>query len=241
MSEDRIFASEEAADGTFRFDETVAAVFPDMLQRSIPGYVASIVAIGCLAHRYVQAETHCYDLGCSLGEATLAMRHAIPAPGCRIIAIDNSTAMISRCQKIIDDDDGATPIDVVASDIRDADINNASMVVMNYTLHFLPIPDRDEMIAKIFAGMNAGGVFVLSEKVVDEDEEIERVLVDLHHDQKRRNAYSDSEISRKRAAIENVLVPESQSAHMTRLTSAGFSHVGVWLRHFNFMSLLAIK
>ncbi len=241
MSEDRIFASEDAGDGTFQFDEAVAAVFTDMLKRSIPGYAASILTIGSLAQRYVRAETRCFDLGCSLGAATLAMRHNITESGCHIQAIDNSAAMIRRCRKIIADDDASVRVDVIAADVREADIQDASMVVMNYTLQFLPVADRDDMIAKVCQGMNDGGVFVLSEKIEDDDRKIEQLLVELHHEQKKRNAYSDSEISRKRAAIENVLVPESLATHQARLSNAGFSHVGVWLRYFNFVSLVAFK
>ncbi len=241
MAEDRIFASEDAGSGPFEFNEAVAEVFPDMLKRSIPGYAASILTIGALARRYVRPETHCFDLGCSLGAATIAMRHNIPGPGCRIQAIDSSPAMIRRCRKIIAADDASVPVDIIVGDVREADIENASMVVMNYTLQFLPIADRDDMITKVCAGMNAGGIFVLSEKIVDDNREIEKLLVDLHREQKKRNAYSDSEISRKRQAIENVLVPESLAAHEARLTKAGFSHIGVWLRYFNFISVVAIK
>lgn len=241
MSDDRLFASEDASDGPFEFNEAVAAVFPDMLKRSIPGYVASIHTIGSLARRYVRPDTCCFDLGCSLGAATLAMRHNIAEPGCNIQAIDNSTAMIDRCRKIIADDDGLVPVNVIAGDVREADIQNASMVVMNFTLHFLPIIDRDAMVRKICQGMNDNGVFVLSEKIEDSDRKIEDLLVDLHHEQKKHNAYSESEIDRKRAAIESVLIPESLDTHRARLSGVGFRHVGVWLRHFNFVSLVAFK
>jgi tRNA (cmo5U34)-methyltransferase len=241
MSEDRIFASPTAGDGPFEFDEAVAAVFPDMLKRSIPGYAETILAIGSLARRFVTENTICYDLGCSLGAATLAMRHNIACEGCHIVAIDNSEAMISRCREIVADDDATVPVEVNAGDIRHAEIRDASMVVMNYTLQFLPVADRDAMIGRIFAGMNDRGILVLSEKVVDDDAEIEQLLVELHHEEKRRNAYSDCEIARKRAAIENVLIPERLDAHQARLKNAGFCHVGTWSRYFNFVSLVAIK
>jgi tRNA (cmo5U34)-methyltransferase len=97
------------------------------------------------------------------------------------------------------------------------------------------------MIRMIAAGMNAEGIFVLSEKVEDDDPDIERLFVDLHHEEKKRNAYTESEIARKRKAIEDVLVPESLGSHEARLKGAGFGHVGVWLRHFNFVSLVAIR
>ncbi|MDH4124880.1 MAG: carboxy-S-adenosyl-L-methionine synthase CmoA [Gammaproteobacteria bacterium] len=243
MSKDTIYASGADDNKPFTFNQSVADVFPDMLRRSIPGYAASIEAIGSLAARYAMAGSVCYDLGCSLGAATLAMRSAIKAPGCRIIAVDNAPAMVSRCKQVLaaDENSAATPVDVCQADIRDVGIANASMVVMNYTLQFLDVAARDTMVAKIYAGMLAGGLFLLSEKVIDEDPHMEELLVELHHEHKRRNDYSQLEISRKRAALENVLIPETVSVHQERLARAGFAHSGVWLRYFNFVSIVAIK
>ena len=245
MEKDQIYAGDKTGDTPFRFDESVARVFPDMLQRSIPGYAASLEAIGSLAARYVQAGSRCYDLGCSLGAATLAMRQGIRAPDCEIVAIDNSPAMIERCREVIAADDeanpGRSPVRLLLGDICEAAIENASMVVLNYTLQFLDPPARDQLIQRIATGLLDGGLLVLSEKVVDDDPHMEQLLVDLHHEHKRRNAYSELEISRKRAALENVLVPETVAAHRKRLAGAGFEHTGVWLRYFNFVSIVAIK
>lgn len=243
MSKDEIFASGNADSAPFEFNEAVARVFPDMLRRSIPGYAETIEAIGSLAGRRVPAATNCYDLGCSLGAATLAMQKNITEPGCRIVAVDSSPAMIERCREALAA--GSAPqgpeVSVIEADVRAVGIERASMVVMNYTLQFLPVAERPAMLRKVSAGMTAGGVFVLSEKVVDADETIEALLVDLHHDFKRRNAYSELEISRKRTALENVLLPDTVDTHMKRLDNAGFRHAGVWLRYFNFVSLVAIK
>ena len=244
MTRDNIYEA-DAGTEPFRFDDTVAAVFPDMLRRSIPGYAASIEAIGSLAARYVRAGTNCYDLGCSLGAATLAMRQGIREPGCRIVAVDAAPAMIRRLRQIIAEDDrvsgSETDVDIVEDDIRNIEFINASMVVLNYTLQFIDPDDRDALLGRICAGMNDGGVLVLSEKVVDDNPQMERLLVDLHHEHKRRNDYSALEISRKRAALENVLVPETVAAHRARLAAAGFSHSAVWLRYFNFVSIIALR
>src|SRR5210317_2445430 len=122
MTRDTVYKARNP-DEPFRFNAEVAAVFPDMLRRSIPGYEASLEAIGSLAARYVRAGTRCYDLGCSLGAASLAMRQGIRAEGCRIVAIDNAPAMIERCAEVIAEDDaagdGRTPVDLELGDIRD--------------------------------------------------------------------------------------------------------------------------
>jgi len=244
MTKDEIYAADKSGDEPFRFDDSVARVFPDMLRRSIPGYAASLEAISSLAARYITPATNCYDLGCSLGAATLAMRQGIRVAGCRLIAIDSAPAMIEHCKSVIASDRNAaqdTPVDLMLADVRNITISNASMVVMNYTLQFLDIDDRNAMVTRICDGLLPGGLFVLSEKVVDEDPNMEELLVDLHLEHKRRNAYSELEISRKRAALENVLLPETVAAHCERLRAAGFAHTAVWLRYFNFVSIVAIK
>ena len=243
MSKDEIFV-DKPGDEPFRFDASVAEVFPDMLRRSIPGYQASLEAIGSLAARYVRANTVCYDLGCSLGAATLAMRQGIRASGCRIVAVDNASAMVERCSEIIEADRSTgheIPVEVILGDVLDTPVENASMVVLNYTLQFIAPDRRTELLGRIAEGMVGGGLLVLSEKVVDEDPHMEELLFELHHEHKRRNDYSALEISRKRAALENVLIPETVAQHRERLLGAGFAHVAVWLRYFNFVSIIAIK
>lgn len=245
MNEDKIYDREKIGGEPFRFDESVARVFPDMLKRSIPGYAASLDAIGSLAARFITDNSIAYDLGCSLGAASLAMRQGIRASTCKIIAVDNASAMVDRCKDIIGMDDHknalTTPVEVVLADIREIEIQNASMVVLNYTLQFLETRDRDALIQKIFSGLNPGGVMVLSEKIIDEDPHMEKLLIELYHEHKRRNNYSALEIARKRAALENVLIPETVSQHRQRLESAGFRSSAVWLRFFNFVSMIAIK
>lgn len=244
MTRDTIYKDDDP-DAPFRFNDAVAQVFPDMLRRSIPGYEASLEAIGSLAARYVQPGTHCYDLGCSLGAASIAMRQGIRADGCRIIAIDNAPAMVKRCKQIVAAEQAQSPggarIEVIQGNIRDVAFSNASMTVLNYTLQFLPLDQRDEMIARVFSGLIDGGLLVLSEKVVDPDPEMEKILVALHHEHKRRNDYSSLEIARKRAALETILMPETVNDHRDRLLSTGFRSAAVWLRYFNFVSIIAIR
>jgi tRNA (cmo5U34)-methyltransferase len=225
----------------FVFDDKVAAVFTDMINRSVPGYASIIAQIGTLAARYAQADSRCYDLGCSLGAATLSLRHHINAPGCRIVAIDNSPAMITRCEALIAADSSTVPVELRCADILEVAIENASLVVLNFTLQFVALSQRDLLIQRIYAGMRPGGMLILSEKIHFEDATLNTLFIDLHHRFKQQNGYSSTEISRKRAAIDNVLVPESLPTHEQRLRAAGFSSVAVWFQCFNFASMVAVK
>lgn len=240
-SRDNIFASPLHRAGLFTFDDSVAAVFPDMIKRSVPGYTTIIAMTGLLAKRYATPGSHLYDLGCSLGASSLAMRQNVQASDCLIIGVDNSSAMLKQCRNIIDTDTHDTPVDLVCADLQDVTIENASVVVLNFTLQFVPVAIRDEVIARIYAGLRPGGIMILSEKVTFEDPHLDELNIDLHHEFKRANGYSDLEIARKRAAIENVLVPETLNQHKQRMSAAGFSSCDVWFQCFNFASLVALK
>ncbi len=241
MTKDKIFHKTSAESGSFEFNESVARVFPNMLRRSIPGYEASLEAIGMLVKRHAKPNTRCYDLGCSLGESTLAIRHNINVLGCEILAIDSAPAMVKACRAIMEADKHETPVSVREADIRNIKIANASIVVMNYTLQFLPIADRQELISNIHQGMVSGGMFVLSEKISNENAVVNSLLSDLHHQFKRAQAYSDLEIDRKRTALENILIPETEKTHIERLSKAGFQHPSIWLKYLNFISIVTIR
>jgi len=239
--QDAIYAAplEEIID--FRFDERVVDVFPDMIQRSVPGYGTLISTIGVLAARYAQADSHCYDLGCSLGAVTLSMRHHIKQTGCDIIAVDNSKAMIERGEQLLQSDTSSVPVMMQCADIQNVDINNASVVVLNFTLQFIPLSDRLALIERIYKGLLPGGILILSEKIAFADSLHNDFHIDVHHDFKRANGYSDLEISQKRSALENVLIPETLSEHKKRLQGAGFDFIDTWYQCFNFVSMVAVK
>ncbi|AEH33423.1 carboxy-S-adenosyl-L-methionine synthase CmoA [Vibrio anguillarum] len=238
---DIIFSAPIDKIGDFTFDERVAEVFPDMIQRSVPGYSNIISAIGMLAERFVKPHSTIYDLGCSLGAATLSMRRHIRQEGCKIVAVDNSSAMVERCKLHINAYRSDTPVEVIEADIREIEIRDASVVVLNFTLQFLSPEDRLALLEKIYAGLRPGGILILSEKYIFEDETAHELLIDLHHDFKRANGYSELEISQKRSAIENVMCPDSITTHKARFKQIGFSSYEMWFQCFNFGSMFAIK
>lgn len=238
---DALYASPLGEIPDFTFDETVARVFPDMIRRSVPGYGTIISAIGMLAGRFAREESFCYDLGCSLGAAALSMRRNIRARDCRIFAVDNSPAMARRCRENIVADGAGVPVDVICADIRDVAIQGASVVVLNFTLQFIPLADRLGFLEKICRGLLPGGVLILSEKLSFSDPRQQALQVEMHHAFKKAQGYSDLEISQKRAALEQVLIPETLEVHRARLRAAGFASAEIWFQYFNFASLIALK
>ncbi len=241
MSEDRLYAHPHAAVAAFRFDAHVARVFADMIRRSVPGYGLLLEMIGVVTAQYAQPGSTLYDLGCSLGASTLAMRHHAPA-GCRLVAIDNAPAMIERAQANLAADAASTPVELRCEDIRQTVFTPpVSLVTCNLTLQFVPAAERSALLGRIAAALTDGGALILSEKITVPDPAHDGTLVALHHGFKRAQGYSALEIAQKRTALETVLVPDTLDTHIARLHAAGFRQVVPWFQCFNFVSLLAIR
>ncbi|TBW56856.1 carboxy-S-adenosyl-L-methionine synthase CmoA [Marinobacter halodurans] len=238
---DRIYTDTTSEGGDFRFDAAVARVFPDMIRRSVPGYTTLIPMIGIITARFAQDGTRCYDLGCSLGASTLAMRHGVGDRDCQVIGIDNSPDMIERGRHFVALDDHPALVELRCEDILDTQLENASVTTLNFTLQFIEPGQRPELLSRIARATQPGGALILSEKIRFEMDWEQTLQTDLHHDFKRANGYSDLEISRKRSAIEQVLIPETIGTHRERLLDAGFDRVTLWYQSFNFVSLLALK
>jgi tRNA (cmo5U34)-methyltransferase len=237
---DRIYATPLDKISDFTFDESVARVFPDMIQRSVPGYTTIIPMIELMTERYVQSDTYCYDLGCSLGASTLAMRHGMKKSNARLVAIDNSEAMLARCSHYIELDNSPTPVELVCQDVLETEFQSSSVMTMNFTLQFLPPETRLQLLKRIAEALNTNGAFILSEKVCFDASE-QTHLEQLHLDFKKANGYSEMEISQKRSSLEKVLIPETIDKHKQRIIEAGFNEVFLWYQCFNFVSFLAIK
>ncbi|MCW8162773.1 carboxy-S-adenosyl-L-methionine synthase CmoA [Stutzerimonas stutzeri] len=241
---DRLFAQPLARVQDFVFNEDVARVFPDMIKRSVPGYPTIVENIGVIAAQFAQPNTRLYDLGCSLGAVTQALRRHVSQDNCQVIAVDNSTAMVERCREYLHAQDSMyqelLPVEVLEADILALEFQSSSLVALNFTLQFIAPEQRPVLLGRIRQALVPGGALILSEKLRFEDDEEQQLLTDLHIAFKRANGYSELEIAQKRSAIENVMKPDSLETHRQRLLEAGFSKVVPWFQCLNFASLIAL-
>jgi len=227
----------------FEFDHRVANVFTDMISRSVPGYEQILGLLPTISKCFQFPNHHYYDLGCSLGAGMVAMAEGLKEVECDIVGIDNSEAMIEKASPLLKKQlSGIKP----KYHLQHDDLNNiallpAGMVLMNFTLQFIELEKRGALINKIFDCLTKGGVFILSEKICFSDPITNTTLIDIHHQFKADQGYSQLEISQKRDAIENVLIPEPLELHVKRLKKAGFTIVTPWIQNLQFISILAIK
>ena len=164
---------------------------------------------------------------------------------CVIHAVDNSPAMVSRLRRKLEGMDAERQnlrkVELHERNILDFKLVNASFVVLNWTLQFVPPDFRATVLADIYQAILPGGALLLSEKISFSQAGEQTLLTDLHHDFKRSHGYSELEIAQKRQALENTMIPETIEVHCERLRKCGFAIVAPWFQCFNFASFLAIK
>ncbi|CAA6815606.1 MAG: tRNA (uridine-5-oxyacetic acid methyl ester) 34 synthase [uncultured Thiotrichaceae bacterium] len=241
MSQDDIFQKPLTQVVDFVFNKAVVDVFPDMIRRSVPGYDNIISMLGVFASQYASEKSRIYDLGCSLGAATLACHQQIPERHIKYYCIDNSQAMLDQCENNLKKHMPEASKTFVCDDVRNIEIENASMVILNFTLQFITPSDRLALIKKIHNGLQPNGCLVIAEKTLFKDTNTQNHMTEWHHQFKRANAYTELEISQKRAAIENVMIPDTTETHLSRLKKAGFQHPLQWFQCLNFSAFIAEK
>ena len=235
---DRLFSEIDPDSGTFSFDENVARVFDDMISRSVPLYADVQRSIPVLTNLLNHDPIRVIDLGCSTGTSLIHLSQQLPDRSLELIGVDNSPSMLEKCQEKLDAFQSPHPISTVCQSVQSYDFESASVVLMNYTLQFVPEPDRPALLRRICKSIQPGGFLLISEKVAHDQPAMDEALVELYFEYKRRQGYSDLEISRKRDALENVLVPLTTDQNLGMISRAGFTHSEVLLKWFNFATFL---
>jgi tRNA (cmo5U34)-methyltransferase len=241
MNKDEVFREEIEKASDFKFGENVARVFDDMVNRSVPFYGEIQRMMAELAADHASEETFVYDLGCSTGTTMIGMNTMVD-PQIRFIGIDDSQEMLDKCASKLTEIGFTRPYELRCADLgQTIKIENASVVVLCLTLQFVRPVYRERLLKNIYDGINPGGVLILVEKILAEESNFNRDFIKYYYNYKRRNNYSELEISQKREALENVLVPYKLSENIALLRDTGFAHCEVFFKWHNFAGLIATK
>ena len=222
----------------FEFDEEVASVFDDMLDRSVPFYKEMQRLSIVFANNFLENGSRVYDLGCSTATTLIEL-----SKNCnkdlKLIGIDNSKAMLERANN----KSKAFGVDIkfICNYIFDVDLKDAKVIFSNYTLQFIRPLQREKLVKKIYDGLTEGGVFIFSEKLVSQNSILNKQLIDEYYSFKKAQGYSEFEISQKREALENVLIPYTEDENNKMIKDAGFSHCEMIFKWVNFATFIAIK
>jgi tRNA (cmo5U34)-methyltransferase len=225
----------------FKFSANVAKVFDDMVSRSVPFYGEIQRMTAELAASHAKENTLVYDLGCSTGTTMIGM-NTLVNPNITFVGVDDAKEMLDKCRQKLDELGINRTVDLRCADLaNNLVVENASVVVLCLTLQFIRPIYREQLLKNIYAGLNSGGVLILIEKILAEESQFNRDFIDYYYNYKRRNNYSELEISQKREALENVLVPYKLSENISLLRDVGFTHCETFFKWYNFAGLIATK
>jgi len=240
LSKDNIFAGQDSPT-EFRFNRQVAEVFDDMLNRSVPFYREVVRMTGQLLATFARPGDTVYDLGCSTGTTMVELARLPMAAGLSFVGVDNSPAMVEKARRKAEMYAGTDNCRFMEGDITTMELPAAGVIILNYTMQFIEPTIRAAFLGKLYQALRPGGLLIMSEKLRNQDPEICRRFGEFHAAFKKGQGYSDLEISRKREALENVLIPLTLDENRALLRAAGFTTVEPFFQWFNFASLLAIK
>jgi tRNA (cmo5U34)-methyltransferase len=225
----------------FIFNERVARVFDDMLDRSVPFYHEVILAIARILGNSLSSGATITDLGCATGATLLKLRSLLEEKGFHYIGLDNSRAMLEQARLKNELFSKQGDIEFREGDITSMELPASQAVILNYTLQFIRPMHREAFLKRICEALPPGGLCILSEKTISHHPGINRSYIDIYHQFKKERGYSELEISQKREALENILIPSSIEENRAMLLSAGFTEVEPFFQWFNFASFIAVK
>ena len=236
------FFAEDMKVRDFAFDEKVAAVFDDMVSRSVPLYGETMQASLNMARHFVRSDSNVYDIGSSTGTLLLSLAEMIGDPSVNYVGVDNSASMIQQAEKKVAESDFGSQVSFMEANIeKPMGLENASIVFMNYTLQFVRPLQRENVVQQIYDGLKPNGALILVEKVLGNDSLFNRLYIDLYYQYKATVGYSDKEIRQKREALENVLIPYRMDENFDLLERCGFKSVDVFFKWCNFAGIVAVK
>ena len=241
MNKDKIFDDSRQKVPDFEFNRAVVSVFDDMVVRSVPFYLEIQRIITELAADFALEGTQLYDLGCSTGTTMMNLDKVID-PKIRFVGIDNSDEMLKSCKKNLKSAGITRDIDLVKADINNGVLlENPSVVILCLTLQFVRPLYREKLLKSIYDQLNENGALIMIEKVLGEATLFNRMFIKYYYDFKQANNYSQTEIAKKREALENVLIPYKLKENEDMLKDCGFKHIEVFFKWYNFSGFVAMK
>ena len=228
----------EKGEGTWVFDEEVAAVFDDMLDRSVPGYSRAMDLIAKVIERQLRGNARIADFGCSTAKAFQVIEAQQPNNRNVYFGVDEAQPMLDKAKvNFAKGNYHCCTVEEFSKRLKPYEINCA---ILSLTLQFVPIEHRQEIIANICADLPEGGLVFLFEKCLGHNNEAERLWTDLYYDHKNAMGYSWDSIMEKRQSLENVLVPLTVQWNEDLLRNEGLRviHLSSWC---NFHLWVGIK
>ncbi len=221
----------------FEFDESVASVFDDMIARSVPFYKENLELCTNLLVKLAAKNAKICDLGCASGNFLIEL--AKLRKDLVLSGVDSAKPMLEIARKKCEA--YGVKAEFFECVLDDFAFFKNDVFIATYTLQFIRPPKRQALVDKIYENLNENGIFLMSEKILYEDALLSKKILELYAEYKQKQGYTKFEISTKREALENVLVPYSSKENLTMLKNAGFKNIQSLFKWANFETFIGFR
>jgi len=238
---DQVYADKRPKIEDFDFGRDTAAVFDDMLDRSVPHYRIIQEMVAELACDFARPQTTVVDLGCSTATSIVALDHLLPRDlDVRFLGIDSSEEMLVKARAKIAEREVRRPVELLCADLnKSLPLEGVSVALLVLTLQFVRPLQRERLLLDVRKGLVDGGCLIMVEKVLGDTPLFNRLWIDHYYKFKERNGYTKLEIAQKREALENVLIPYRLDENRELLARCGFAQADTFFKWYNFCGVVA--
>ena len=218
--------------------------FDNHIDNSIRGYSNLLDDVVSFSRYFVEDHTKVVDIGCSTGKLTKRIIGNNPnREYAQYVGVELAGSfyddLSDRYTEIRKDYPWAI-LEWVKGDIINYEFRNCSLVTSLFTLQFMPKTKRQNMIEKIYDGLNEGGAFIFAEKLICESAFFQDLLTFNHYDYKRKS-FTPQEIMDKEVSLRDMLKPNTWNELNTMVKDAGFKETQIFWRNHQFVGVIAVK
>jgi tRNA (cmo5U34)-methyltransferase len=217
------------------FNFNTVKEFDTHIALSIPNYQHIWELIMQLATYCIVSDSNVYDIGCSTGLNLKLLDINTKKENVHFYGFDISDNLLKEARQ-------TNSLHLIKKDItkQSTIFENASLILSIFTLQFLPINSRKDLLQRIYDGLNYGGFFIIAEKIYLNSGELQDIFTFTYYDFKQK-AFSESDILQKQRDLRHQMKPLSEIENLKLFKLVGFSKIESFFQSLNFKAWILIK
>lgn len=220
--------------GNFSFD--TIRDFDKHIELSIPNYKHIWELINSISTYFIIENSNVYDLGCSTGLGLKLLTLKNKLKNVKYIGYDISENLITEGTR------NTNSFLIQKEDITNENITfpNASLILMIFTLQFLPNYKKESILTKIYNSLISGAGFIITEKTIIETGKIQDIFTFSYYDFKENN-FTREQILSKQYDLRYIMKNNTETEIIGMLKKVGFRYIETFFQSLQFKGWICIK
>lgn len=212
------------------FDFDTIKDFDNHINNSIMGYDLLHNLIINLSEFFIQKNSilPIVDLGCTSGKLLQMIKERWPFLNCK--GYDKTDHNFLH----------TNDIELIKADITNINFPKSQIFYSIFTLQFIEIDKRQDILKRICKSLYPNGVFFFCEKEYAQNAKFQEVYTFANYSNKQKS-FSHTEILEKEKDIRTLMSPLNEHENKIMLKTAGFKHIDIFFKSLNFTGYICQK